>query len=274
MTYRNQFHGHLADVETLAAHGVPAPREWAAVRENFAGFIELAHPISDKLAAEILEPSGADVAVLRALALAEQAATSVDDAAVTDVVRTRVHGRLVALYEPHAQRNYKQVAAQFDDIAAQFAKCVRAVDPEIGSDAVVGAGDAARRAWFDAAELAAALDEWLRVLTAAGRLAGVPAADDTEIAISLAVDTGKIHRRKLWTAWHATGTRCGRWSALLALGAELRAHKHPARLAPYSAPRPFQVRWVPGPHGGHVQQVTDPEDDPRAAAPAEEWSIA
>src|SRR5205823_515519 len=101
---------------------------------------------------------------------------------------SRVHGRLCALYEPHADKNYRQVAQRFDAIADRFTKCAKTVDPESTSDAMVRANDAARRAWFDSATLAAELDEWLTVLAAAGRLAGVPAVDDdTEIEIALAV---------------------------------------------------------------------------------------
>jgi hypothetical protein len=140
---------------------------------------------------------------------------------------------------------------------------------------VVGAGDAARRAWFGAATLAAELDEWLSVLVAAAGLVGTPPVDtDAEIEIALSVDTGKLHKRRLWEAWQGTG-RCGRWSMLLALGAGIRAHKHPDRLAPYTAPRPLQQRWVVGVHGGYTTEILDPEDNPNAARDTDaEWSIA
>ena len=89
--WSNAFHRHLADVELLASHGVPAPADWLALRGRFAAYTELAAPIADRVAAEVVAPTGLDLAALRALAVAEQAATSVDDAAVGDVVRSRVH---------------------------------------------------------------------------------------------------------------------------------------------------------------------------------------
>jgi hypothetical protein len=273
--YHNDFHRHMADVEALAAHGIAAPAEWLKLGERFAAYIELAQPISDRLASEILDPTGADVAVLLALSLAEQTATSVDDAAVTDIVRARVHGRMLELYRPHADKNYKQVADQFDAIADRFTRAAKTVDPESTSDAVVGAGDAARKAWFDAATLAADLDEWLAVLTAAARLAGVPAVDDErELEIALTVDAGKLNKRRVWGAWSVTGGRTGRWGALCSLDATLRAHGRPERLQPYAAPKPFEGRWVPGKFGGHEIVFDDPEDNPNAArTDADDWSV-
>jgi hypothetical protein len=273
--WSNQFHRHLADVEILAANGVPAPPEWVQLRESFTRYTELANSAADKLAAEVIAPSGADVAELRALALAEESATSVDDAAVSDVVRARVHSAMVELYAPHADRAYRAVAASFDAAADKFTRAAKAVDVLADPATLVTGSSTAREAWFAAPVLAGELDDALVVLAAAGRLAGLPAADDEiEILIPLTVDNaGKLHRRRLWEGWAATG-RCGRWSALHALGGTIRAASRPAKLTPLAPPRPLQMRWVQGTLGGGEKLIIDPEDDPKAAVPEDDWSVA
>ena len=274
--YNNTFHRHMADVETLAAHGVPAPAEWLGLRERFAAYVELATPISDRLAAEILDPGGGDggdVATLRALALAEQSATSVEDEAVNEIIRRAVHGRMVEIYRPHAERAYRTIAKRFDSAAAAFVNAAKLVDVEADAATLVRAPQRDRDAWFAAPTLAGACDDWLAVLMAAGRLAGTPAADDdTEIEITLTVDAKWLHRRRVWEAWNATGRRAGRWSALHTLGAEIRAHGKPERLEPYRAPKPLEMRWTQGVHGGGEKLIIDPEDNPNAARAVGDWS--
>ena len=272
--WSNLFHRHMADVELLNSHGVAVPQEWVELRSRFTAFTELSAPVTERLAAEILAPSGADIEMLRAAALAETA-TSIDMASVSDLIRSRVHSRLVEIFTPHADRAYKQIADRFDTVAAKLARAARTVNVEADPSTLVKATAAARTYWFDGPILAAELDECLSVLVSAGRLAGMPAVDDeAEIEIPLSVDVGKIHKRELWTAWHTTTGRCRRWSALLAVGAEIQAHKRPRKLQPFTQPRPLQQFWQPGEFGGYTPVIRDPEDNTKAAVPEDDWSIA
>jgi hypothetical protein len=62
------------------------------------------------------------------------------------------------------------------------------------------------------------------------------------------------------------------WISLRA--AATHARVGPASIEEYPQPRPFAMRWVPGPQGGHETQYIDPEDgdDAALAAEAAEWS--
>jgi hypothetical protein len=272
--YGNSLHRHLADVENLAAKGVAAPPEWLALRSRFDSFVLLGNSAADALASEVIAGTGADLSALRSMALAEASATSTDDAAVSDVVRSRVHGRLVELYQPVATRNFHACAEKFDSAAAAFTRCAKTVDPLSDPASLVNGSAAARTAWFSAPVLSSALDEALALLGAAARLAGAPDADDeAQIQIPLALlDVGKLHRRRVWEAWAATG-RCGRWASVVSL-ATVRAERRPGKLVPYSAPKPLQQMFIRGVHGGYATKVIDPHDDSNTARNADEWSIA
>jgi hypothetical protein len=84
-------------------------------------------------------------------------------------------------------------------------------------------------------------------------------------------DPGELHRRRVLDAFAAEG-RCGRWSALAALGATIRAW--PAgqldTFAPYRSPRPLEHRIRPSAggdalHARYENYVYDPEDGPEQA---------
>lgn len=131
---------------------------------------------------------------------------------------------------------------------------------------MVGLPAAARTAWIDAVGHAEALDEHLPVLAAAAELAGV-VIDADELLLPLVLrNVADLHRRKLWTAFDSatpqrstkpwvtrkeaanqwTPPRCGRWSALAALGATVRAADLTAgELEPYRRPAPFDRREYP-----------------------------
>lgn len=277
---RDPLNTHLACVETLHSNGVEAPREWLELRGRLVNFIAAEKPCTCRLAEEIVTPSGADLDLLRAAALAEQTPSTAD---VNNVVRAAVHTRLAELYAPqHAGRSYRAAADKFNDIAKKFTACADLVDVDGNSDTIVGEHEKVRRAWLDGAVHARALTDWLPVLCAAAELAGAVGVsalteDADPLRLALVCDAGRAHRRKVWTAWAVTGGRTGRWGALHTLGVKLRAHPHPDRLDEYRRPLPLQGRWVPAKHGGHEQLWVDPEDNPRATiAPtdADEWSVA
>lgn len=275
------FYVHTSCVDTLSANGVPTPGRWSELRDRFNRYTALTRPAAERLAAEIVNPTpGADLTMVRAAALGEQAADSGDEAAVTARVRTAVHDKLIQLYAPVAQQNYAAVASRFDKAAGLFGKAARTCDPDIDSGDVIRLGERARAAWLSSEVVANELSELLPVLCAAahlvgcdGSIAGLGAEGDV-LRLPLGCDPGKSHRRRVWEAWQASG-RCGRWAALHKLGAQLRAHSNPSRLQPYQEPKPFTARWVPGEYGGYQQEVLDPEDSPSTNYTEEaEWSIA
>jgi len=98
----------------------------------------------------------------------------------------------------------------------------------------------------------------LPALAAAASLAGRN-TDRDEHLIALSVDATNCHRRRVWECWQTEGTRTGRWGALLALGATIRAAGLEG-LEPYARPRPMEIRQVR--HGIGIRQVSyDPEDE-------------
>jgi hypothetical protein len=85
--------------------------------------------------------------------------------------------------------------------------------------------------------------------------------------LALTVDPSSLHRRKVWECWETTEGRCGRWSALAALGARLRAADLDGFEA-YRRPKPMEVKQIRvGPGIWQVLQV-DPEDAEAEAAVA------
>ncbi len=239
-----------------------------ALRDRFARFTAITNPCRERLAAEIVAPTGADIATLRAAALAEEAADSGDEASVTSVVSSAVLAELVSLYQPVGQRNYKTIADRFDQAARSFTAAVSIYDPAVDSSAVIRLSERERSAWLGAEVCANELDELLQPLAAAAFLAGAPGAicvlneDAAALQLPLTVDVDKLHVRKAWAAWADTTTRCGRWAAIHPLGAKIRANGSPDRLQPYAQPQPLTVNWEISPRGNYEKKTTDPHDSP------------
>jgi hypothetical protein len=159
-----------------------------------------------------------------------------------------------------------KVAAEFDGMAANFADVAGLCDPEADAAAMVEASDERRRAWTNAAVFATKLDRSVPVLSAAAQLCGLPEAVSRDaggrdgILLPLVCDPGELHRRKVWEAFAAKG-RCGRWSALVALGARIRAADL-EHFEPYRPPRPKQYRVTQDTTWGPKMGWVDPEDNP------------
>jgi hypothetical protein len=115
---------------------------------------------------------------------------------------------------------------------------------------------------------ATTLDRLVPVLSAAAQLCGMPESVGRDgggrdaILLPLVCDPGALHRRRVWEAFAAKG-RCGRWSALVELGARIRAAELDT-FSVYRAPRPKQYRVVPGSTTtyGATMHWFDPEDAP------------
>jgi hypothetical protein len=198
-----------------------------------------------------------DVPVLTALAVAESIELG-QRATVTVAVRRAVLARLIEFYSKVAASNYAKVAKKFDGVAANFTDVAGCCDPEGDAASMVEAPDETRASWLNAAIFANKLDRVVPIVRAAASLANVPSSAHRDLGVAdacllpLVCDPGELHRRRVWEAF-ATKGRCGRWSALTALGATIRAW--PATeldsFQPYSQPRPLERRVRPAGDGFH-----------------------
>lgn len=199
-------------------------------------------PIIDRLASAIIAGDD-DLGLLWSAALAENMASRAVHNETLSAVRTRIHSRIRQAYDDQAVATYEKVAAVFDKAAAAFTATAAVVDIEAAAEAILEKPDKQRQAWRAAQAQAEELTRLLPSLKAAAELAGVGGSDNTELA--LAVDVADLDRRQIWDAWTiehreaqaersvAAGqqftvariarSRCGRWSAVLNLGARLRA---------------------------------------------------
>jgi hypothetical protein len=255
---RDLFRSHTGAITTLNDAGIHPPTEWTALLERYAHYIDLGDHAADRLAAEIVTPTGADLVGLRAAALAEQIGRSGDDAAINERVQGAVLRQLEAIYQPAARENYKRAAERYNSAGKRFAIAAALVDVEATGENLIAASAGEREAWLTAPALAAELDQALHVVFAAAALCdGVPAdvafatgatdLDTTEYQIALACDPHGAHRRKTWACFAKTDGRTGRWGALHALGVRIKAAPDPASVTPYA--RPVQPVAVEGPGG-------------------------
>jgi hypothetical protein len=108
---------------------------------------------------------------------------------------------------------------------------------------------------------AAELDAATPIMVCAAQLAGVNVDADDGTLLTMCVDPIDMHRRELWGAWEHKDGRCGKWAALAALGAPIRAATL-ENVTPYRRPRPMETRRVPTKTYGIYQDVVmDPESD-------------
>jgi hypothetical protein len=138
---------------------------------------------------------------------------------------------------------------------------------------VAAMADDQRAAWSAAEQLVAQLDATVPVLTVAAELAGVTVDNETGSLLALCVDTTDQPKRALWAAWETKDGRCGRWAALVRLGARIRAADL-TDIAPYDRPREIETRLEPepgAPHGYYREVAWDPEkpESPDNRPPAE-----
>lgn len=254
---RDPFQAHTHAVDALALVGITPPPEWAALRDRFA--TELVESMADRYTSAIVNGDDADLAALRAGALAEASATSQANAQVHNGVKAAVTRRLRDLYAPHAQTNYEVVADLFDAAADRLSKAAAVIDPDADPAAVVNADTKTRQAWTDSFLAATELDRLVPMLQAAAELAGV-STSRREALLPLLADHNGQHRRQVWEAFDHTAGRGGRWAALLKVGALVRACRPIHTLELYRAPKPLEERWEPTARGMHQRRIVDPED--------------
>ena len=158
----SDLHSHIVAVDALnpvtASKRPSRGRTWT----RYGRFLALddEHAATELLAAAVVTGEGeASLPQLYGAALAEWWPKSVSD--VRGFVGARVHAELSRLYSPHADRSYKQVCDEFNAVVKQFTGCVELIDPETGSDGIIGEHEKLRNAWMDAPRHAGRLDALL-----------------------------------------------------------------------------------------------------------------
>jgi len=268
--------GFIRLVRTVAEAGIAPPPQYEAL---LARYEKLAAAVTDggtlqrRLTEAVLGGADADLAALFAAALAERhAAGSELRAGLLGEVREHVLDALRKAYAPGAARAYAQLADQFDRAATDFTRAANIIDPGAPADAVVSANQKTLGAWHGALTAAGQLDALLEPLCAAAELVrglDQPSGlglDRTPFLLALCADTDGLHRRVVWHAWHdlpeprpvdgtlkvedleprddsPLNTRGGKWTRLLAVSAEIRAHPRPSEMPLFGAPEP--LGWKP-----------------------------
>lgn len=266
----------------LVSAATELPPEIDALRVRMTEFTRHAgRPVIDKLAQAVIDGTTDDLDIMWACALAETAQTAPQHNDVVTAVRNRIHNRIREVYAAQAIPTYQAIAAKFDATAAKLTAAQALVDVEADAEAVIDRPEKERKGWREAAGHAAELSRLLPSLKAAAVLAAIcEDAPDHDLPLAVECDP-ELHRRHLWAAWEietteakaartaannspfttyepVTHSRCGRWGAVLKLGAEIRAAK-PDEFTEYRRPRPMEERTENTP-GGPRKVLLDPED--------------
>lgn len=197
------------------------------------------------------------LATLRAAALADQATNAMMEAGVHAAVAPAALSQIMAAYHPTRDDNYRVARDAYNALARQFTTLAETVDVEADARTMVAADETTRSGWLKAEVLAHQLTQAAAVVEDAATLAAHPIADNGA-RIGLLVNTNSAHRRKVWAAYENTDNRCGKWSALVALGCTLEAPALDDATA-YREPRPIEKRQVHNGIGVRMVDV-DPED--------------
>lgn len=270
-------------IRLVTAAGVDLPADIVALQQRLKDcYTRTGTPMRDRLtAALIADDPAADYPLLWAAAMAEHTHTSGDRSELLGAVRATINREIRARYSVHAADHYRLIAAGFDAAAAALTEAVAAVEPELPADIVIGYPPAKQKAWRDAAAQAAELTRLAPALHAAATLAGI-CDDDPDNALPLCANVDGLHRRRVWEAWNLEKTlaveqrraatnarftsatipansRTGRWGALIALGARIRAHNPDDQFTPYRKAKPMLERVTNHPDGPRRTMV-DPED--------------
>jgi len=150
---------------------------------------------------------------------------------------------------------WHQAAAAFDASASAFTDAIDAVDPDTDPESAARLGGKRGTAWADAPALAHDLDKRFDDLAKLAALLDVPHFNPkrAEDAIPLVAELGAAHPRRVAEAWETRYTagkaspltvgtqaprvsRGGRWTALIATGAKLKALSDPTRWARLDLP--------------------------------------
>lgn len=249
---------------TVLKH-VEVPAEWAELEERRHAYDQQSATVMTKRLVEAVlagDPK-ADIPAARAAAIAERVKNDLDE----EVVRPAIWDAMRQIYADHAREFYTVIAAKFDTAADAFTKIATAVNVELPAELAVELPAKDLTSWKEAVVLAAELEDLKTVLVHAGTLAGAERPNKSDVSsprltawskaqreVGLTVDATGAHVRKIWEAWDSQG-RTGRWGAIVATGAKVRA----ADLDSYEPQRrakPILERTLPN----GTREAYDPED--------------
>lgn len=254
---------HRDRVARIAEYGGTVPTAYRKAENRWDAWIE-ASTASPMAALTAAYADGADedtLATLRAAALLAETATAPQLATVRNSVAPAAYAALRAAYAPTAAKNYSKLAEQYNSTAAELVRLAQIIDPETDAKNLVSADEETRRAWLEQELIAGKLDALTSILADAALLAGTNVKSEPAL-IGLLTDPKSAHRRRVYEAWNSNG-RCGKWSALVALGVDLRAADL-AEHRPYREPRPLEVQHIRGNIGVRSVQIDPEDDDPTA----------
>jgi hypothetical protein len=250
--YRDEWRNFTTALATISqVPGAEIPPGVTAVMDRYAAFVEHGNRVADRVAAEVVEPTGLDLALLRAAALAEETGRGDAIAAVNQVVQDAALRKAKKEYAPAAKGNYRIAARALDSTAKDFVELAKVIDPEAKPEVLADGTAAQVEAYRAQPAKAGQLEARMSELAAAAVLSGARGdiqyflcSNDQEtigLQISLVVDAKGCNRREITTGFSNTG-RCGRWSALHAAGAKIRAADNPLAIEPYAPPsKPIAV---------------------------------
>lgn len=277
--HRSPQAGFETRLRHITAAGVELPPEIDQLRQRLKDFQRdtSGNAIRDRLAqAVITADPGADRDLLWAAALAEASASPPLIADLREAVRVKVNAAIRNAYSEVADQVYLTLAAEFDNAAQTLTTAASAVDVELPADAAIALPAKQQQAWKDAGAAVAELNRLATPLKAAAVMAGV-CEDTADHDLALMVNPGEADRRQLWDAWEielretkaaraaannspfnsapVTRTRCGRWGAVLGVGALVRACP-PEEFREYRRPMPMVEQVRDG-----KRTMVDPEAD-------------
>ena len=269
---------HRDTVAAVTAAGVEPPARWRELDAALTTYTATEFTAAQRLADQIVRPvKSVDVAALRAMAIAEAMATPGALAAVQGSVVSALHAAMLEAWSVSADNAYRQIADQFNAAADLFVAAAQVADPAAAATDMVAADEPVRQSWLTCAVQSARLDELVLPLCYSAELTGlrITAADEQiaqswwqadvadEAVIPLVCDPGQLHRRKVWDAYENTTGRTGRWGALVAVGATIRAPLSLDGFERYRRPKPIihKQRQITGAPLGYIENVAlDPED--------------
>jgi hypothetical protein len=223
---------------------------WLELRNRFSDFIDTPDSALDRLIHQIISPNGGGpVSVLKSAAIAAEVATTAAEVSVGDQVRLAVLSELERLYSPKAVENYQTIAKNYNAACERFTKASKAVDLERDGNSLIGESPETMAIWASGPALVADVRRWRHCLLPAASLcpsipndvAFIGGGTDlftVEWQISLSMDAGRAHRRKVWELVIDEPGRTGGFHQLVSLGVKLGAPPTP-NVKPYAQPEPL-----------------------------------
>lgn len=253
----------INQVNLIVKNGGSTTTKFETLTKRWDTFTNIEDDMQANLNKAVLDPKvkPAELAQLRALAIAAAGSNLVTQATVRNNVAAEILAALRVEYRTVAAANYETIRERFNELADQLTDALDIVDSEASPEHMVKADTETRTAWADAPAHAHQLSALVPALETAALLAGTtPATGQADkLLIGLTTNAEGLHRRRVWEAWNNTTGRALHWRELWKLGATIEA---PAlnEIKPYREPKPMETR-AERVSLGIRQFEYDPEDD-------------